>query len=298
MRVPRIVMAAGYPTGYPECVLQNVKKERKMKRISLALVIATAFAWAGLSFAAEDATVDRLYVLDCGGIHLSDQAQFLSPGVNEGQPIDLLNSCYLIQHGKDWLLWDTGFSDAMVGKAPNPGPIQAKVSVTLASQLESLGVKPSALKYVAISHTHGDHSGNVDLFQGVPVLMQKAEYDTAFAPSKKPPFSPDHPVQKIEGDHDVFGDGSVRILSTTGHTPGHQSLLVHLKKTGYVILTGDAVQTQATWTNRYAPGKDKENVLASMDKLGTVVKSKNAKIWSSHDPVQANEQRKERKYFE
>ena len=77
-----------------------------MKSIHLAVVAAT-LAWTGAAFAA-DKTVDRLYVLDCGHIHLPDQSRFVSPGVNVGQPMDLLDSCYLIRHGKDWVIWETG----------------------------------------------------------------------------------------------------------------------------------------------------------------------------------------------
>ena len=152
-----------------------------MKLISLAATAVAVMMTTTAAFAAE-ATVNRLYVLDCGHTHLLDQARFISPGVNVGQPIDLLNSCYLMRHGKHWLIWDTGHPDAITGQPPNSGPIQSTRTITLAAQLQKLGVKPTDIKYVVISHTHSDHSGNVDLFQGVPVLMQKAEYDAAFAP--------------------------------------------------------------------------------------------------------------------
>lgn len=268
-----------------------------MKQIYLAfaLIQAGMAACAGSALAAEDATVDRLYVLDCGRAHLPDKGRFISPGLNVGQPIDILNNCYLIQHGKDWLLWETGYSDELVGKTPPPGPIQTRMTVSLASQLKALGVKPTL---IVLSHiTHDDHTGNVDLFPDVPVIVQKVEADAAFAPGKKPPFSPKHPLRTIAGDHDVFGDGSVRTLLTDGHSIGTQSLLVHLKKTGYVILTGDAVQTQESWTEKWVTG-DKEKGLAAFAKLEKIVNEKKAQIWANHDPLMGDQQRKERPYFE
>ena len=111
---------------------------------------------------------------------------------------------------------------------------------TLAAQLTEIGVKPEDIAFVAVSHTHGDHVGNVDMFPSSTLLIQKAEVDFAFAPSNPPPFRRERPMRMLEGDLDVFGDGSVTILSTPGHTPGHQSLMVHLPKTGWVVLSGDA----------------------------------------------------------
>src|SRR5688572_8098722 len=82
---------------------------------------------------------------------------------------------------------------------------------------------------------------NTDSTQAIrEVCRQKAEYEwpTPFGAGR---FKPEQPVTKVEGDHDVFGDGSVTILAAPGHTPGHQSLLVKLPKTGALVLSGDAV---------------------------------------------------------
>ena len=100
---------------------------------------------------------------------------------------------------------------------------------TLASQLESLGVKPADIKYVAVSHTHPDHIGNVELFPQAMLLVQKAEYEWP-NPLGVGRFKAEHPVTKLEGGYDVFSDGSVTIISTPGHTPGHQSLLVNCQR--------------------------------------------------------------------
>jgi glyoxylase-like metal-dependent hydrolase (beta-lactamase superfamily II) len=135
---------------------------------------------------------------------------------------------------------------------------------TLAAQLDQLGVKPSDIKYVAVSHTHPDHIGNMTMFPKSMLLVQKAEYE--WPSPVGPRFKPDQPVTKLEGDHDVFGDGSVLIISTPGHTPGHESLLVKLPKTGAVLLSGDAVHFKDNWDNRRVPqnNDNKDKTVASM----------------------------------
>ncbi len=254
------------------------------------LVAAGAALWVG---AAEAKGVEKLYVLDCGEGVAGDISRW-SPGVNEGKSMPFADSCYLIKHSQGWLLWDTGVPDAVAampdGLAPaDPRATHWRRPRTLASQLEQLGVRPGDLRYVAISHTHPDHVGNVELFPAVPVLMQRAEYEWAFGQEKKP-FAPGHPVTKLEGDKDVFGDGSVLILSTPGHTPGHQSLLVHLPKTGWVLLSGDAVHFKSNWDARRTPSMNasREQTLASMQRLADLLAERHAQLWINHDKAQTD----------
>jgi N-acyl homoserine lactone hydrolase len=158
----------------------------------------------------------------------------------------------------------------------------------LAGQLDELGVKPSDVKYLAISHTHPDHIGNVELFPASMLLVQKAEYEWP-SPLGVDRFKPEHPVTKLEGDHDVFGDGSVTIISTPGHTPGHQSLLVKLPKTGALLLSGDAVHFRGNWDKRRVPAgnTDKDKTVASMARMAEVMAKENAQLWINHDKAQS-----------
>jgi N-acyl homoserine lactone hydrolase len=158
---------------------------------------------------------------------------------------------------------------------------------TLAAQLDELGVKPSDIKIVAVSHTHPDHIGNVEMFPTAMLYVQKAEYEWPGA-NGAPRFKPEHPVTKLEGDRDVFGDGSVVILSTPGHTPGHQSLLVKLPHTGAVVFSGDAVHFKSNWDNRRVPSINfsKEQTLASMQKIADTMTKENAQFWINHDKPQ------------
>jgi glyoxylase-like metal-dependent hydrolase (beta-lactamase superfamily II) len=158
-----------------------------------------------------------------------------------------------------YFLWDTGITDAVVGRTGGstlsaPGaPVWHKAKAIVAS-LAELGVKPEDVTYVAVSHTHPDHVGNVEAFPKSMLLVQKAESEWVL-PLGVRRFKPEHPVTKLEGDHDVFGDGSADILSTPGPTPGHQSLQVKLPKTGALVLSGDAVHLKENWEKRRIPAR-------------------------------------------
>jgi len=199
-------------------------------------------------------------------------------------------------------MWDTGVPDAVAampeGLGSGGGTVWRRPK-TIAAQLEQIGVKPHDIRYVAISHTHGDHIGNVDMFAAATVLIQGAEYDWAFA-QPKPPFSKDHPVRKLSGDVDVFGDGSVRILSTPGHTPGHQSLLVRMAKTGTVILSGDAAHFRDNWENRRVPSMntDRDQTLASLQRIADLLAQNKAELWINHDKPQSDAYRRPPQYYD
>jgi N-acyl homoserine lactone hydrolase len=183
-----------------------------IKLISVA--VAACVVTLG-SLPASTAGVDKLYVLYCGEGTAPDQSLW-SPGVNVGVPLLLSDNCYLIYHAQGWFLWDTGLDDAVAAmpegiKGVNRLP-DFKRRVTLLSQLEALGVKPSDIKAMAISYTHPDHVGNVELFPQAMLYVQKAEYDWPGA-NNAPRFNRNHPVTLLDGDRDVFGDGSIVILS-------------------------------------------------------------------------------------
>jgi len=269
-----------------------------MTRIGL-MVIALLCLLAGVA----SAEVQRLYVLDCGRNLGRDQARW-SPGVNEGKPIEFSDNCYLIRHDKGLLLWDTGVPDAVAampdGMVVANGAITYRRAKTLAAQLIELGVKPADVTYVAVSHTHGDHVGNVALFGSSTVLIQAAEYDWAMAGPNKPAFAAAQKFEKLAGDHDVFGDGSVTILSTPGHTPGHQSLLVRLPKIGYIVLSGDAVHFRDNWEHKRVPSMNvnREQTLASLQRIQTVMDERRAQLWINHDKPQSDGLRYAPAYYE
>jgi N-acyl homoserine lactone hydrolase len=272
-------------------------------RFALTMTLGLAVLLLVRASAARAGEVDRLYVIDCGWAHAVDQSRW-SPGVNVGVPIDFSDNCYLVHHSSGgYLLWDTGITDRLAG-IPDGAPVQPLAQTwyrthTLVTSLASIGVKPADIARVALSHVHPDHAGNVDEFPNATLVIQKAEWDFALRLAQKP-FSPEHKAQLIEGDRDLFGDGSVTLLSTPGHTPGHQSLVVRLAKTGNVLLSGDAVHFQSNWDNRRVPGfnYDKAQSLASMDKIARILDEQHAQLWINHDKPSSDARRHAPEFYE
>src|SRR3954453_9943558 len=130
-----------------------------MRRLSVcvtALVALAASAAAAWSQARSRA--DKLYILNCGEGVAGDISRW-SPGVNVGKSMDFVDNCYLIHHAQGWLLWDTGVTDAIAAMPEGQRPADPRMThwrrpKTLAAQLDELGVKPSDIKFVAVSHTH------------------------------------------------------------------------------------------------------------------------------------------------
>lgn len=264
---------------------------------SLLSLLAAALLWGCTTTATTPAPL-RLYALNCGEIQIPDISPW-TPGFNQGKPMTFSNNCYLIRHGERWMLWDSGFADAL---AANPdgqaGPMNMRMkrSQTLVSQLAALGVKPGQISAIAFSHSHADHIGNANLFANATLYMQQAEYDAAFgAEPAKYGFNPalygnlrQNPVIKLTGDRDVFGDGTVTILSTPGHTPGHQSLLVRLPKTGAIVLSGDLAHFRDNFDQRRVPrfNFSAEQSQASMARVAALLQTERAQLWINHDSAQ------------
>jgi N-acyl homoserine lactone hydrolase len=273
-----------------------------MAKIVFAVCSALlTIVWLCGARADEAQGVQRLYVLNCGESETKDLSAW-SPGFNRGKAWQFSDSCYLIRHTKGVLLWETGVADAVAalpdGLVVGNGMLTLHVRKTLRSQLQELGVAPSQITHLGFSHFHGDHVGNANLFTSATLYVQRPEYEAAFGPDPgKFNFNPaffnklrDSNIVQLDGDHDLFGDGSVMILSTPGHTPGHQSLLVRLPKTGPVLLSGDAVHFSENWENRRVPARnfDKEQSLASMQKLAEVLERSHAQLWINHDKAQTD----------
>ena len=264
-----------------------------MKRTITLAVLLVAAALTINSGHAQSAKpgVEKLYILNCGEGVAGDISRW-SPGLNEGKSMNFVDSCYLIKHAQGWFLWDTGVADAVAAMPDGLAPADPKAVLwrrpkTLAGELDRLGVKPADIKGMAVSHTHPDHVGNVEMFPTTMLYVQKAEYEWPGA-NNAPRFKAEHPVTKLEGDRDIFGDGSVTILSTPGHTPGHQSLLVKLPKSGAIVLSGDAVHFTSNWEIRAVPSmnSNKEQTQASMQKIADTLTKEKAQLWINHDKAQ------------
>lgn len=203
----------------------------------------------------------------------------------------LTYSCYLIRHRTEYMIWDTG----------NPPGMPESPKVSLVDQLRVLKLRPEQIKYVGISHYHRDHTGQLEAFPQATVLIGKADWDALTAAN--PPsgdvkeaterrarfahwISQGGKLDALSEDKDVFGDGTVVMLSTPGHTPGHYSLLVRLKNTGNVLLSGDLAHFRENYENNQVPtwNTSRADTLASLDRFKQISRNLKAVVIIQHDP--------------
>ena len=248
---------------------------------------------------------EKLYRLDCGR-SLANGESVWTPGENVGRNIEFSSTCWLIKHGSEWLLWDTGVPESSLndprGWSTLPKLIVYHLDKSLTDQLAGIGLKPGDIGRVAISHTHGDHIGNMGLFPNSTIVMQRAEYNWIHSPSgpndnvnqlmalARKLLGEPKKLQLIDGDTDVFGDGSVTLISTPGHTPGHQSLMVHLRKFGFIILSGDVVHLEGNFEKNIVPSLNtsKAESIASMERIRQLIATYKATLFINHDKSQTD----------
>ncbi len=254
---------------------------------NLALAAVGAVALIGLSSAAQaapDVTVTRI---ECGTNRAPADVneRFSDTWAYDGLKLPFAFSCYLIKHGDEYLLWDTGF-------AMNAGVTAPKASIV--DQLARLKLKPEQIKYVGISHYHADHTGQVASFPDATLLIGAGDWKGITEPKPAPgvnvpPFqhwvSGGGKVEPVPLDKDVFGDGSVVMLYTPGHTPGHHSLLVKRTQGAPVILTGDAAHFHENYATDGVPSfnYDRAQTIASIERLKKIAKKLKATVIVQHD---------------
>jgi N-acyl homoserine lactone hydrolase len=270
-------------------------------RTTAAVTACVGVLTAGLgtrsaTAAAPQVTQVRLYVLDCGHATFKDMGMFSDTGEYDGTTGKIADPCFVIVHPKGVLIWDTGLGDGVAahpeGMDPIPG-IHITVPITLADQLMSLGMTPADVSFVAFSHFHFDHTGNANLFAQSTWIVNQNELNWGLSAPKDSGVATDtwsaYKTAKtvmITGDHDVFGDGKVRILKAPGHTPGHQVLELQLGKTGTVVLSGDLYHLKANRQFKRIPvvNFERADTLASIGRIETIVKNKHARLIVQHDP--------------
>ncbi|MFT5549076.1 MAG: N-acyl homoserine lactone hydrolase [Candidatus Azotimanducaceae bacterium] len=263
------------------------------------VIVALLLSVSSQISAASDADL-RLYRLDCGRVHVDPMNVFSDTNAYPNRSVDLVDSCYLIKHNNDWMMWDAGLP-AAVGLEPeglSNGPFHLMVDSTLNEQLAQLNLKPEDITYVGISHAHFDHIGNVNLFQKATLLIQAAEYEFLANPKKARAFhmEPDlmsfflqgegtKQVRVLKGDADIFGDGTVKAISLPGHTPGHMALQIELPETGTVFLSGDQWHFTENHSNNGVPGFNfnRADTLASSHRLNGLVQSTDGKLIIQHE---------------
>ena len=237
-------------------------------------------------------TSPRLYVLDCGTL-VYNKPESYNLTREEVKDSNMPVTCYLVIHPRGILLFDTGLNDSLVGRPLYEniykGYAQVKFN-TLKGQLADLGVTPDKVNYLMLSHGHFDHVGNANDYKSAQWLVYEKERTAMFSEDAKKIFAYRNYAELensrqriITHEHDVFGDGSVVTIPTPGHTDGHYSLKVNLKKTGTVVLSGDLYHYEEERTLDRMPEREKHTgTPASRDKVEQTLKRDGGALWIGH----------------
>ena len=237
----------------------------------------------------------RLYALDGGLTQFEEADVFSDTGEYTGRSISLPTPVYLVQHGEQWLVWDTGNGDRLAELPEGEEKFGGRFTqpTTLRSQLAQLGLEPDDIDYVALSHLHQDHTGNIGLFPHSTFLIFAEEMEYAFGDPtpfgvELAPIAPlrEARVEELVLDRDVFGDGTVRVLRAPGHTPGSAMLLVDLPATGPVLISGDLFHTRENYEKTLVPvvNTSRAETLASSDRFARIVANTGARVIIQHAP--------------
>jgi N-acyl homoserine lactone hydrolase len=272
-----------------------------VRTLALALGLASLAAVAASSPGlAQDGP--QLYVFTSGSLGGFPKAalQIGGQGNIDWAPV----SFYVIKHPKGNIIFDTGNNDKTITDAEGWwGPLAKGFGLKMTqddaipAQLAKIDLKISDIKYVAVGHLHLDHGGNVSQFPNATLLAQDDELKAAwwpdigysvyyipgdFADTKK------MNVVRLDGDLDLFGDGTFRLFRAPGHTPGSQFAVVRLKKTGSVILTSDTVYLKENLDKNLIPPIpgtwSPTGAYHGYQRIRLIRDTENAQIFYGHDP--------------
>ncbi len=274
----------------------------------LGASLAASLSPAAVKHAKAPKTL-RLYIFDCGTIHTTTVDAY-SLKKEEVGSTEMAIPCILVAHPKGNLMWDNGdIPDRAF--PPSGGPASAGVVTQarpLLPQLAAVGYTPGDIKFLAMSHYHGDHVANANAFAGSIWLVRKVERDRMFSSEPIPRSDPanysalknSQTVIIDQDEYDVFGDRTVIIKSAPGHTPGHQVLFLKLAKTGPVVLSGDLYHYPEERTLNRLPVAEfnKDQTAASRAALEVFLKKTGAQLWIQHDFLGNAKLKKAPEYYE
>jgi glyoxylase-like metal-dependent hydrolase (beta-lactamase superfamily II) len=234
----------------------------------------------------------RLYVFDCGTL-VYNKPEDYNLTRDEVKDTNMGVTCYLVVHPKGTLIFDTGLNDRLIGRPLYENVLDGYAQIkfnTLSGQLSDIGVSPAGIDYLVLSHYHWDHIGNAGDFAHSTWLVYKGDRDQMFSSAARayPWFGQYAALEHsktmlLSGDHDVFGDGTVVVLATPGHTEGHCSLLVRLKNTGPVVLSGDLYHYPEERALKRMPDEEKTTgTVESRKKIEELVRRTGAQLWVGH----------------
>ncbi len=250
---------------------------------------------------ADSAPEIRMYVLDGGTVGVNKLELFAQDEAYKDQTAEFADAYYIIEHPKGTLMWDAGLPESLVAMdepfTDPSGAFTVSRPDSLHTQLEKIGLSVDDIEYLALSHTHFDHIGHAENVPDATWLVQEAEYDfvTSIGMQQNQPdvynaVNDLQHIEKIKGDYDVFGDGTVVIKFMPGHTPGHCALFVNLPEHGPLLLSGDLYHLQLSRQNKRVPifNFDVKQTLESMDLFEAFADSVGAKVYLQHSKEDFN----------
>ena len=269
-----------------------------MDRLLLGLLLLVATACAPpfeTAPSSESRSSLKLYAFDCGRMHY-DSVAFLGFDDSETDVRDLVVPCYVIEHERGRLLWDGGLPSSyseVEGWHEMEGGWRMRLDRPLAEQIADLGWTMDDFDFVSFSHFHFDHVGVANEVKGAKLLIQRAEYEDAFADEVGiPGYEPgvydglrELETLVVDGEYDIFGDGRVRLIAAPGHTAGHQVLFVDLERTGPVVLSGDLYVFRLGYDQGRVLPIDRSPELSaeSMARVDALLEEAGAELWIGHE---------------
>ena len=291
--------------------------------VGLAALIGACWLAAVASAASPDGM--RLYVFSSGWLNIDKSA--LQTGATG--KISVPVAFFLIKHPKGNVLFDTGNNDKVITDPTYWGPLAAMLSdvaksrnpdLAIDAQLAKIGMKPEDINYVVLGHMHLDHAGNVGKFPKATIVYQRDEIVNAFWP--KPGYGccyitgdfamlrnkvgeNDPATQKVielNGDLDLFGDGSIYIHRAVSHTPGTEMMIVRLPKSGTVVLTTDVCYLMENLQKDILPSVslayDPAGMLDAYSWIKHMMGAEGADVIFAHDPDTFNKHKHSPEYYE
>jgi len=289
-----------------------------MKKFLIIVILFVAYSCKENKSETKEATASeeeakpevKLYTFNGGTVMVNNLELFSQDTTYHGQTKEFSDPFYVISHPKGNLMWDAGLPENLVGAevpytTPN-GNFTISRKERVLDQLKNIGMSTMDINYIALSHTHFDHTGHANVFESSVWLIQGNEHDFITSPEIMKgntdlynAISQLNNVQELHGDFDVFGDGTVVIKSMPGHTPGHQVLFLDLAENGPTLLTGDLYHSYENREHKRVPSfnTDLNQTLASMEAFEAFAKEKNAKVYLQHSKEDFNKMPKAPEYL-
>jgi N-acyl homoserine lactone hydrolase len=291
--------------------------------VGIAAIVGASLCFAAVALAGSPEGM-RLYVFSSGWLGPLNKSM-LSTGASGNITVPV--AFFVIKHPKGNIMFDTGNNDRVITDPTYWGPLSAmlgpaarKPEVAIEPQLEKIGLKPSDINYVVLGHMHLDHAGNVGKFENATIIYQRDEIVNAFWPKpgfgccyitgdfamlRNKPGASDPAARKVielNGDLDLFGDGSIYIHRAVSHTPGSEMMVVRLPKTGPVILTSDVCYLMENLQKDILPtvslAYDPSGMVNAYAWIKGLMAREGADVIFAHDPDTFNKHKHAPEYYE